>query len=42
MKKQVKEMFAQVTMPEETEKKIRSAMVTAGPAARKPVGMLLQ
>lgn len=37
MKEQVKEMFAQVTMPEETEKKIRSAMVTAGPAARKPV-----
>lgn len=41
MKKQVKEMFAQVTMPEETEKKIRSAMVTAGPAARKPVGRRL-
>ena len=41
MKEQVKEMFAQVTMPEETEKKIRSAMVTAGPAARKPVGRRL-
>lgn len=41
MKGQVKEMFAQVTMPEETEKKIRSAMVTAGPAARKPVGRRL-
>ena len=41
MKEQVKEMFAQVTMPEKTEKKIRSAMVTAGPAARKPVGRRL-
>lgn len=41
MKEQLKEMFAQVTMPEETEKKIRSAMVTAGPAARKPVGRRL-
>lgn len=41
MKEQVKEMFAQVTMPEETEKKIRSTMVTAGPAARKPVGRRL-
>ena len=41
MKEQVKEMFAQVTMPEETEKKIRSAMVTVGPAARKLVGRRL-
>ncbi len=36
MKERVKEMFAQVTMPEETEKKIRSAVMDAGRTARKP------
>lgn len=36
MEEQVKEMFAQVTMPEETEKKIRSAVMDAGRTARKP------
>ena len=36
MKERVKEMFAQVTMPEEAEKKIRSAVMDAGRTARKP------
>ena len=37
MKEQMKDMFAQVTMPEETEKKIRSDMMNTGRTARKPV-----
>ena len=37
MKKQLKDMFAQVTMPEETEEKIRSAMRHTGGKARKTI-----
>lgn len=37
MKERVKNMFAELTMPEETEKKIRSAMGDAGRKKRKPV-----
>lgn len=40
MKEQVKEMFAQVTMPEETERKVRQAMAETQKSKRKNPGNL--